>query len=139
MSDEVRLVDVPAYAKQKKNGDWYALKRDMPYYADEADVSGYRVIGKPSEIPGKMIPRWDYDYFYSPEASARRKAEEEERRLREEKEAAEMKRTLGEKYVSLSDLQGEIPCYPINGYLVEKFFSLLMRLHRWSCCLSAND
>ena len=39
MSTNTQLVDIPKYAKQNKKGVYYALKRDMPYFADEPDIT----------------------------------------------------------------------------------------------------
>ena len=61
MSTNTQLVDIPKYAKQNKKGVYYALKRDMPYFADEPDIKGIFIIGTPSDVEGKMIPDINYE------------------------------------------------------------------------------
>ena len=126
---EERIVAVPPYARLDKKGRYYALKKDMPYFADSPDVRGYVVIGIPSGEPGQMVPDVYYDWYCTQEA-VDRKREEEEKRQREEEERArqeaeeeaEREKNLGESYVSLDDLRDRVSCYPVNGYLAERFF-----------------
>ena len=77
--------------KQNKKGVYYALKRDMPYFADEPDIKGIFIIGTPSDVEGKMIPDINYHRFcteesYQKKMEAIRIREEEEAAAREEKE-----------------------------------------------------
>ncbi|MBQ9010755.1 MAG: hypothetical protein IJ088_15725, partial [Clostridia bacterium] len=130
MSNETRLVDIPAYAKLNKRGKYYALKKNMPYFADCPDERGYLVIGKPSDVPGKMIPdSWTYDYYCAEDSYARKleakRIREEEEAAREKEEAerrAEMESNFGEFYISLSEVKAQFDCYPVNGFLLERFF-----------------
>lgn len=122
MSTNTQLVDIPKYAKLNKKGYYYALKRDMPYFADEPGIKGLFPIGTPSDVEGKMIPDINYHRFcteesYQEKMEAIRIREEEEAAAREEKE-----KNFGESFISLNELHNEIRCYPVKGFLVERFF-----------------
>lgn len=100
--NDARMVDVPDYARKNRNGSYYAMKRDMPYFENETGIRGYIVIGTPAEEAGKMYPNWAYDQYCTPECVIRKAEEEEARKKKEEEEArkaaeeaAEMERTLG--------------------------------------------
>ena len=123
------LVDIPEYAKINKKGQYYAPKKDMPYFQNEKDVRGYIVIGEPSDISGKMIPNYSYFWYCTPEAVAKKEEEEkrrmeakEEARRKEEEEKAELERSLGVRYIPLDQTWYDLSCYPVNGFLAEKFF-----------------
>ena len=71
------LVDIPDYAKVNKRGDYYALKRNLPYFSDP-NAKGILVIGHPSETPGKMVPDWwNYPRHCTQTAAEKRKAEKQ--------------------------------------------------------------
>ena len=127
--EKKRRVQIPPYAKRGKRNSVYALKKDMPYFADEEKPRGYLVIGYGTEDPGLMEPSYAYDWYCTGEALIKRKEEikqREEERLarirREEEEEAEKKRNLGWTYITADDLDGEISCHPLEGFLCEKFF-----------------
>ena len=109
--EKKRRVQIPPYAKRGKRNSVYALKKDMPYFADEEKPRGYIVIGYGTEDPGLMEPSYAYDWYCTSDALIKKKEElkqREEERLarirREEEEEAEKKRNLGWTYITADDL-----------------------------------
>ena len=122
-------VQIPPYAKRGKKNTIYALKRDMPYYADEENPRGYNVIGYGTEDPDLMEPTALYYWYCLPDSLQKKQEEkkqrEEERLARirqEEEEEAERVRNMGWTYITADDLDGEVNCHPLGGFLCEKFF-----------------
>lgn len=129
MDTEKRLVPIPEYARFGKNNTIYARKKDMPYFQDEPEIRGYYVIGHQTEHNNLMIPDSYYDLYCSEDATERKEKEKKEKKereeaekIREEEEAAELHRNLGWTYLPRKSVWEDMNCYPVNGFLAEKFF-----------------
>ena len=129
MAENIERVDVPSWAKLNRKGQYYAMKRDLPCFADRKDVRGFVVIGTPSGEPGKMIPVGKYEtYCMAPgegenSALARRVREHEEMTdVRRAERAAELEQEIEGMFVSLEKVGDSVSCYPLGGFLAEKFF-----------------
>lgn len=127
--EEERRVPIPSYAKHGKNGSIYAMERDVPYYQDEQNVKGHFVIGHECDEEGMMVPDWRYDMYCTEEAVKKKKRRaleqkklKEEQEKKEQEEKKERERNLGWTYVPISECWEDMHCYPVNGYLAEKYF-----------------